>query len=124
MRRIHTLWTEWVALYRFLRRHLPAWRAAVRTAGRNSSLGAMLRALLSGPVPAEIWRARMRVCLKCPVLVREGMTCGRPGAGIGCACFVPFKAMTAAPYTEGCWARAIGMTTEGWPAYKRITRKG
>ena len=81
----------------------------------------MTRAVLSGPVPREVWRHRMRVCAKCPVYDRVSRACMKKqpsGITLGCGCFTPFQALTAAPYKEGCWARAIGVVDEGWPAHR------
>ena len=81
----------------------------------------MTRAVLSGPVPREVWRNRMRVCAKCPVYDRLNKACMKRtenGTKLGCGCYSPYSALTAAPYFEGCWARAVGVVTEGWPAHR------
>lgn len=96
-------------------RRLREWRAAVRAAGRKVSWWVMLRALWSGRVPRAVWRQRMRVCLRCPVL-RAGLICG-DGQTLGCSCYTPFLAMTAQPYEKGCWVRQVGVLTEGWGPY-------
>lgn len=80
----------------------------------------MARALASGPVPDDVWRDRMRVCLRCPVLDRETMACRRvlqSGQILGCQCYTPFLALTAAPHPAGCWARSI-TEHEGWPSFQ------
>lgn len=80
----------------------------------------MARALASGPVPTNVWRDRVRVCLRCPVLDRETMACRRvlpSGQILGCQCYTPFLALTAAPHPAGCWARAI-TDHEGWPSFQ------
>ncbi len=100
-------------------RRLREWlHVAHLNAGVLSALP-MLRALASGPVPAEVWRARMRTCLRCPILDRETMACRKvnfEGRVLGCRCYTPFLAITAAPYARGCWAHNIA-PHEGWPVY-------
>ena len=79
------------------------------------------RAVLSGPVPPEVWRRRMRICAKCPVYDIADKACMKrlPNQTvIGCSCYCPFLALTAAPYKEGGFARAIGVVDEGWPAHR------
>lgn len=95
------------------------WRVARQNAGLLDGL-AMLRALASGPVPRDVWRDRLRICLRCPILDRETMACRKviaSGRVLGCRCFVPFLALTAAPYEGGCYAHNIA-PHEGWPAYR------
>ncbi len=61
----------------------------------------MLRAVLSGPVPANVWHNRMRVCIRCPIrdpltrACRKRMSDGR---------------------ILGCSARSV-TDDEGWPEY-------
>lgn len=127
-------WTDGALLpgARRLRRHLLEWRNAVHAAGRQVSWWRMLRALASGSVPRPVWRRRMRTCLQCPLYHRPMRTCGDPAghgpwddtfftqgseppmAVLGCHCYVVFKAAAAAPYPQGCYARAIGLESEGW----------
>lgn len=86
----------------------------------------MLRALASGPVPASVWRDRMRVCLRCPIYDQKLKACRKvmPSVGriLGCFCFVPYLALTAAPYEHGCWVHEI-TDGEGWPIYRFHSRK-
>lgn len=85
----------------------------------------MTRAILSGPVPAEVWRDRIRTCLKCPVLDRKMMVCRRvmpDGTIYGCQCSVTFLALTAAPYPEGCWFRQR-VSYEGWASHRFASRR-
>jgi hypothetical protein len=101
------------------------WAVVARQhAGLASGL-TMLRAILSGPVPREVWRARIKTCLTCPVLDRRTMACRRvmpDGSVIGCSCFTPFLAITAAPYPKGCYARQR-LPNEGWPSYRFPSRR-
>lgn len=101
-------------------KRIAEWRAVLAHKGVKVSTVALLRALFSGPVPADVWRDRMRVCMRCPVYDRDLRACFKPlsdGRVIGCGCYTPFKAMTAAPYARGCYAREI-TEHEGWPAYR------
>lgn len=103
-------------------KRLREWHAAVSSYGRRPPWLGMLRALLSGSVPKHVWRARMRVCRNCPVYDRQKKVCWNMNIGMfgaGCRCYCPTLAMTAEPYKGGCWARGVGLTSEGWPAYKK-----
>ena len=100
------------------KKRIAEWRAVVRQFGRGRYAG-MIIAVASGPVPANVWRDRMRVCLRCPILDRERMACRKElsdGRTLGCNCYTPFLALTAAPYPRGCWARQI-TDNEGWPIF-------
>jgi hypothetical protein len=105
-------------------KRIAEWRTVMAQKGVEVSIVSLARAVLSGPVPADVWRDRMRVCLRCPVFNRELKACHKrieSGAfhrDLGCRCYTPFLAFTAVPYTRagGCWAREIA-TNEGWPAY-------
>lgn len=101
------------------RKRLPEfWRVAQQHAGLLDVL-AMARAVLSGPTPPDVWRSRVRCCLRCPILDRQTMACHvamRDAKPLGCGCYTPFLALTAAPYPKGCFARQI-TPREGWPNY-------
>lgn len=106
------------------RKRLSEWRAVVRQYGRGHYMG-MVVALLSGPVPTDTWRERMKICLRCPVLDRERMICRKElgdGRVLGCSCYTPLLALTAAPYKRGCYAREI-TEHEGWPSYVFKSRR-
>jgi hypothetical protein len=100
------------------------WRRVMTQKGVKVSIVSLARAVLSGPVPADVWRDRMRVCLRCPIFNQELKACHRRiedggyHRDLGCRCYTPFLALTAVPYskTGGCWAREITVH-EGWPAY-------
>ncbi len=112
-------------------KRIAEWRAVMAHKGVNVSVLALARAVLSGPVPADVWRDRMRVCLRCPVFNHELKAChkrindGPYHRDLGCNCYTPFLALTAAPYTKegGCWAREVTKEAqpqsakEGWGAY-------
>lgn len=103
-------------------RRVREWIRAIRMAGAgNVPWFGMLMAVLSGPVPRSVWRARMRTCLQCPLYSKPGgiMLClsTHPDMlGIGCKCYLPFKALAAAPHAEGCYGRTLADDL-GWPVY-------
>jgi hypothetical protein len=83
----------------------------------------MLRAIVSGPVPADVWRNRVRKCGRCPVR-SDDWVCFRQlsdGRMLGCRCDLAFLCLSAAPYPKGCWAHEI-TEHEGWPAYRYPSR--
>jgi hypothetical protein len=113
-------------------RRLKHWLYALKLAGASKVpwLG-MLQALMSGPVPREVWRQRMRTCMTCPLYSTEQM----PGTtkrtdrvhlcrsihpqmlGVGCQCAVNIVALTADPYGKaGCYGRNLDPEL-GWPVY-------
>lgn len=105
------------------RKRITQWIEAIR---RASGAGAhipwlgMVRAFLSGPVPRRVWFHRLSVCRKCPVFNRSGWICRSPLHGYentGCGCFIPFSALSAAPYPQGCWIAEASENQAGWPAY-------
>ncbi len=100
-------------------KHLRAWWTVARQNAGPLSAIPMLRALASGPVPREVWQQRMRTCLRCPILDRQTMACRKviaSGRVLGCRCYTPLLALTAAPYADGCYAHNIA-PHEGWPNY-------
>lgn len=102
------------------KRRLSEWVVVARKHHGLASGLTMLRALMSGPVPADVWRSRIRVCLRCPVLSRSDWACHAvlaDGRVCGCKCYVPYLALTAVPYEGGCWAHQYAPPA-GWPAYK------
>lgn len=91
---------------------LREWRTVLAAKGVKVSTWALVRAVLSGPVPADVWRERIRTCARCPVKSRTGWVCGRTlpdGSKIGCNCYLPLLALTAVPYSPegGCWGREV-----------------
>lgn len=103
------------------RKRIAEWQTVMAHKGVEVSVLALLRAILSGPVPADVWRDRMRICMRCPVYNRDLKACMQrhplePDRILGCGCYTPFKALTAAPYPRGCFARQI-TDHEGWPNY-------
>lgn len=113
------------------RKRIAEWRVVLAQKGVKVSTWALVRAVLSGPVPADVWRYRMRVCRRCPVYNRELKAChkrisqGQYHRDLGCNCYTPFLALTAVPYSKegGCWAREVTKEAQpesarqGWPAY-------
>lgn len=97
------------------------WIAVVRAQKKRVPWLTMVRAVLSGPVPREVWMRRMRSgCFRCPVFDRTNYTCHCPHPDyrhLGCKCYTPFMALTAAPYPAGCWGREIMGETLGWPRH-------
>lgn len=107
-------------------RRIRQWRTVLALKGARVSPWAMLRAVLSGPVPPDVWRSRLRICLRCEVFDHELKACRRilrDGRVLGCTCYTPFLAFTAVPYTRagGCWAREIS-PHEGWGAFQHKSR--
>lgn len=111
-------------------RRLRQWIEALKLAGITKVpwLG-LVRAVLSGPVPRKVWRARMRACLQCPLFSVEHTAAGRVHLcrsnhpdmmGVGCGCYLPFLAMAATPYPDGCFGREIdpdlGWGVHHWPS--------
>ncbi len=118
------------------RKRLPEWISALRRArGEGAPIPwlAMLRGI-AFPVPRSVWRERLRHgCFQCPLFDREGYICRGvmgPMKGIGCGCFVPFKALSPEPYEKwlptepriGCYGRAKFGFPFGWPGYTFPTR--
>lgn len=105
------------------RKRFSEWSRHVRSIQGRVPWSKMLLAVSTGSVPAPVWRSRIRTCLRCPIYDRTKRVCYMPGPldqyMLGCNCYVPFKALAAAPYAEGCYARHIGVMGEGWPAYVR-----
>lgn len=113
------------------RKRISEWRTVMAQKGVKVSIVSLARAVLSGPVPADVWRDRMRVCLRCPIYNADLKACRQPNPrgpdylDLGCGCYTPFSALTAVPYTKagGCWAREItknaepASAREGWGAY-------
>src|ERR1043166_7551532 len=83
------------------------WTAVVREEARASSLPRLLGAMLvhawrnRSAGDRRRWRARLRVCRRCPIYDRSLRRC-RPytGADVGCGCYVPFLAL----FSAHCWA--------------------
>lgn len=71
-----------------------------------------------GVVDRATWRARLRVCGRCPVYARDWKQCllvdGEERSG--CGCYVPFVALVKRPYPLGCWWREYVDDEGGWPA--------
>lgn len=118
------------------RRRFSEWLAALRLAQKSAGripVWTLIRALLSGVVPARVWRQRIRTCYSCPAFNRDGWRCRGAVpqvAHLGCDCYIPLSALSAKPYSGGCWGRTymratvpagfgIGLieTSFGWPAY-------
>jgi hypothetical protein len=79
----------------------------------------LVRALLTGPVPAHVWRTRVYTCLRCELYNRELKACFKrlsDGRTVGCGCYIPLKAFTANPYGDGCWGHSL-TSNIGWPKY-------
>lgn len=105
------------------RLRLQQWRNVLwreRGAGHPLPWLKMLRGILT-PVPRAVWRSRLRYgCYQCPIFDKATLTCSSVHpklAGLGCGCFVPFKALAPEPYEHGCWGQAKFGSTFGWPAY-------
>lgn len=100
---------------------LAQWVIALHVARQRIPWSGLARAVVSGPVPREVWRARMRYgCFQCPAFNHERLTCRgvpRQFQHLGCDCYVPFSALTAEPYPGGCWGRAALGVNFGWGAH-------
>lgn len=106
------------------RRRIPQWITALR---RAHGIGVpipwlkMLRGILT-PVPRAVWRERLRYgCYQCPLFDKDNLICCGvmgPLKGIGCRCYLPFKALSAAPYEDknhrGCYGRVMFGDDFGW----------
>jgi hypothetical protein len=90
----------------------------------STAVWRMLVAIASGPVPADVWRDRIRKCGRCPVRSDDWVCFRRTehGQNLGCRCDLTFLCMSAAPYPKGCWAHEI-TEHEGWPAYRYPSRR-
>ncbi len=101
--------TQWIAVLRL-----------ERGTGARIPWLAMLRGMLA-PVPRSVWRARLRYgCYQCPIFDNETLRCRslHPDLiGLGCGCYVVFKALAPEPYAGGCWGRAKFGGTFGWAAH-------
>ncbi len=108
-------WQTVIALYHQQRGRLPLWH--------------LVKAAWSGPVPRNVWRARiLRGCNGCPVFNRalheypDGTkrplnACAGPH-GSGCGCYIPLLALSANPNGSGCWMHTVNDGQAGWPAYR------
>jgi hypothetical protein len=106
------------------RKRIPEWVAVLRFehgAGVKIPWRHQFVALLSGPVPRDVWRDRLRNgCFKCVLFDKERMVCRgvvKPFNQWGCGCYLPFVALAAEPYKGGCYGRATFGYDFGWPAY-------
>lgn len=110
------------------KRRYRQWRHVLEREGRSGGRVpwlTMVLAVLSGPVPRSVWRARMRTCANCPLYSVVESSTGRlpvcrsthPAMrGQGCGCYLPFTALTANPYGHGCYGRLLDSEL-GWPAH-------
>lgn len=101
------------------KKRIAEWRAVMARKDVRVSVLSLGRAMLSGPVPPDVWRDRVRTCLRCPVYDRELKACFKEledGRRTGCGCYTPFKNFTANPYGDGCWGHSIAVYV-GWPKY-------
>lgn len=105
-------------------RRIPQWLSVLRLERSTLSLRAIIRALASGPVPRAVWRNRLKTCRACPVFNPATRQCRRflNGNAIGCGCWLPLKALTAAPYPKGCWGFTVMSGNLGWPAHEFLSR--
>jgi hypothetical protein len=106
------------------RKRIKQWIAVLRqTHGEGVKIPwwGLVLAVWSGPVPRQVWRARIRYgCYQCPVYNRELRRCRPDLPGyeeVGCGCYLPFSALTAQPYPKGCWAKQVDDPELGWAAY-------
>lgn len=114
------------------RKRLAEWRTVLAAKGVKVSTWALVRAVLSGPVPANVWHERIRTCARCPVRSPGGWVCGRTipdGRKIGCNCYLPLLCLTAVPYSKngGCWGREVSKVHPpaeriGWKAHHFTSR--
>lgn len=94
-------------------RILSLWLAALRAARKPVPWWSMLKTLLRGKrARPELWRARMRTCMRCPVYDQSLHRCAnRIGfVELGCECSMPIKALFE---KATCWAREQGFPY-GW----------
>jgi hypothetical protein len=105
--------TRWLRPFGLKWKRLLTWGACLRDAGGAPGVRGYLSMAWLGihslrPQNARLWRQRLRTCQRCPVYDRELKRCGVAGSGLGCGCFVPYKAF------EGtCWLRDQG-SAQGW----------
>lgn len=108
------------------------WFYALRLAGAaHVPWFGLLQAILSGPVPRKIWRARLRYgCFKCPLYSSVQI----PGTkkrtdrlhlcrsthpdmlGVGCGCDLHMTSLWANPHGAGCYGQDLDPDL-GWPPY-------
>lgn len=113
-------------------RRIRQWLFALRLAGvKNVPWFGLVSAVFSGPVPRNIWRARLRYgCFKCPLyssiqmpdttkLTDRTHLCRSTHPdmlGVGCGCELNLTAMWANPHGKGCFGQDIDPDL-GWPPY-------
>lgn len=96
-------------------RHWREWRAVLEAEakeGQKVSFWKMVRARLSGKASRQLWRRRMRVCVRCPIYNRKLRQCRRDK--LGCGCYTLFTATAWRPYAKGCWGRTFIGAPFGW----------
>lgn len=101
------------------------WRRVMAQKDIKVSWLTLARALLTGPVPPDVWRDRIRTCLQCELYNPDLKACFKKladGRSVGCGCYIPFKAFTANPYGDGCWGHSIAVYV-GWPKYVFISSR-
>lgn len=114
------------------RRRLKQWITALRLAHGEDIPIPWLKMLrgFAAPVPKRIWVARIRICRQCPLFDVEHYIClGQMGPlrGVGCHCYLPFKALSPEPYAgiqgRGCYGRALFGEDFGWPRFEFTSRR-
>lgn len=101
-------------------RRLREWLNAGRLAGKRVKIMALLRYWYGPSVDSRSWRARIRVCRRCPLFEAANRRCHREVSDgiLGCGCWVPAVAKMPEPYQGpggmGCWGRAAVGPGFGW----------
>lgn len=100
--------------------HVSVWRlrhVSAMVVGLVRAARKMVHGIRSGYVDRGTWRARMRVCSRCPVWRKEGRVCLVEDGGMvyGCGCYTVFKGMVKRPYPGGCWGKEYAKESGiGW----------
>lgn len=102
-------------LFGFKKERFLQWKDVLNDAGRTDSilklLAQMLLVAISG-LPhlnenRRLWRAKLRVCMRCPIYLKSMKRCGvHHSINAGCFCFMPFKALfvpVKKGKRRGCW---------------------
>jgi len=92
------------------RRRLGEWARALGRPAAFVKAWKMLFLIFSRNSSRELWWERMRICNECPLYDRKKKSCGINEAGMGCGCYMPFK---AAKTKSTCWARDMDFKF-GW----------
>ena len=95
---------RWSRLFFGLKwKRLHQWVKVVHMAEDRPNWLGLIREALNGTSKKNVWRSRMRGCIRCPIYDATTRRC-RPyeGSTLGCACYCPLIALF---YRHPCWGR-------------------